>query len=416
MKTKFIFLLIAGCLIYPEISNSQFNIIRRAVNRSIDKKVDQSVDKAIDNALNKKKKTNEKDSVETSKKEENVTEKATSALAIASLKSFSKYDFVPGDKIILFEDFSQDAVGDFPALWTTDVAGEVNTLNVATGNWFNLNSGEGTYWFMKDIDFPQNFILEMDIVPKAQGGRFAADVVFFGEKKHSEMDKNGDPGNCGLHVQIQKNVWGTSGYKTGETTKLIGSSTINPVQPEKVNHIILWIQNRRVRIYHQGAKVLDMPTNIHEGSKFNRLCFKLYRGASAGSYISNIKITNAAPDTRNKLLTEGKLVTYGIYFDVNKDVVKPESYGTLKDIAAVLKEVPDVKVKIVGHTDADGSDAANLDLSKRRAAAVKAELAKSFGVSADQLETDGLGEKQPVAPNTTPVNKAQNRRVEFIKL
>jgi outer membrane protein OmpA-like peptidoglycan-associated protein len=142
----------------------------------------------------------------------------------------------------------------------------------------------------------------------------------------------------------------------------------------------------------------------------------LYRGASAGSYISNIKITNAAPDTRNKLLTEGKLVTYGIYFDVNKDVVKPESYGTLKDIAAVLNEVPDVKVKIVGHTDADGSDAANLDLSKRRAAAVKAELAKSFGVNADQLETDGMGEKQPVVPNNTPVNKAQNRRVEFIKL
>jgi outer membrane protein OmpA-like peptidoglycan-associated protein len=416
MKLKFIFLLLAGCLIYPEISIGQFNILRRAVNRSIDKKVDQSVDKAIDNALNKKKKTNEKDSVETTEKEKNVLEKATSALATASLKSFSKYDFVPGDKVILFEDFSQDDIGDFPALWTTDVAGEVNTLNVAQGNWFNLNSGEGTYLFMKDIDFPQNFILEMDIVPKVQGGRFAADVVFFGEKKHSEMDKNGDPGNCGLHVKIQKNVWETSGYKTGETTKLTGSSTVNPVQPEKVNHVILWIQNRRLRIYHQGAKVLDMPTNIYEGSKFNRLCFKLYRGASAGSYISNIKITNAAPDTRNKLLTEGKLVTYGIYFDVNKDVVKPESYGTLKDIAAVLNEVPDVKVKIVGHTDADGSDAANLDLSKRRAAAVKAELAKSFGVNADQLETDGMGEKQPVVPNNTPVNKAQNRRVEFIKL
>lgn len=419
MKSKFIFLLIAGCLIYPEKSISQFNIrrrVERAVNRSIDKKVDQSVDKAIDNALNKKKKTNEKDSIEATENEEKVIEKATSDMSTVSLKSFTKYDFVPGDKVILFEDFSQDAVGDFPALWTTDVPGEVNTLNVAPGNWFNLNSGEGTYWFMKDIDFPQNFILEMDIVPKAQSGRIAAVLVLFGESKHSEMDKSGNPGDYGLHVQIQKNAWETSGYKKGESRKLTGTSTINPVQAEKVNHVILWVQNRRVRIYHQGAKVLDMPTNLYEGSKFNRLCFKLHRGVSAGSYISNIKITNAAPDTRSKLLTEGKLVTYGIYFDVNKDVVKPESYGTLKDIATVLNEVPDVKVKIVGHTDADGSDAVNLDLSKRRAAAVKAELAKSFGVKADQLETDGLGEKQPVIPNTTPVNKAQNRRVEFIKL
>lgn len=171
-----------------------------------------------------------------------------------------------------------------------------------------------------------------------------------------------------------------------------------------------------MRIYHKGSKVLDMPTNLYEGSKFTRFGFLLYRGASSASYISNIKITTASPDTRNKLLTEGKLVTYGIYFDVNKDVVKPESYGTLNDIAKILNEVPDVKVKIVGHTDADGQDAANLDLSQRRAASVKNELVKTFNVKGDRLVTDGMGEGQPMAPNDTPSNKALNRRVEFIKM
>jgi outer membrane protein OmpA-like peptidoglycan-associated protein len=333
-----------------------------------------------------------------------------------SLRSFTQYDFVPGDKILLYEDFSQDAVGDFPALWTTDVAGEINTLNIATGNWFNLNSTEGTYWLMKEIDFPKNFILEMDIVPKPAAPRYAADIVFFGEEKHSEMDKNGDPGTCGLHVLIAKSDWETRGYKRGAQERLTGLSTNNLVVPGKVNHVIIWVQNRRVRIYNAGGKVLDVPTNIYEGSKFSRLCFKLYRGASSGSYISNIKITTATPDTRNKLLTEGKLVTYGIYFDVNKDIVKPESYGTLKDIAKTLNEVPDVKVKIVGHTDNDGADAANLDLSKRRAASVKTELSNMFGVNADRLVTDGMGETKPVAPNDTPANKALNRRVEFIKM
>lgn len=333
-----------------------------------------------------------------------------------SLQAYSKYDFVPGDQVILFEDFSQDAVGDFPALWTTDAAGEVNTLNIGTGNWFNLNSTEGTYWFMKDIDFPKNFILEMDIVPKKTGGRYAADLTIFGEKAHSEMDKNGDPGICGLHIGIEKNIWETTGYKKGVNEKLSGKSTINVVEPDKVNHVIIWVQNRRVRIYHKGGKVIDIPTNIYDESKFSRLCFKLYRGASAGSYISNIKITTAAPDMRSKLLTEGKLVSYGIYFDVNKDVVKPESYGTLKGIADILNENPDVKVKIVGHTDSDGADAANLDLSKRRGAAVKAELIKNFGIDAARLESDGMGETKPVAPNDTPVNKALNRRVEIIKI
>jgi outer membrane protein OmpA-like peptidoglycan-associated protein len=333
-----------------------------------------------------------------------------------SLQAFSNYDFVPGDKVLLFEDFSQDVVGDFPALWTTDVAGEVNSINLASGHWFNLNSTEGNYWFMNDIDFPKNFIIEFDIVPKKSGGRIAADLLLFGESSHTEMDKNGDPGNCGIHITVEKSDWETKGYKKGTTEKLTGSSRINLVQEEKVNHVILWVQGRRLRIYHQGGKVLDVPTNIYEGSKLNRMCFKLYRGASCGSYISNIKITSAAPDMRSKLLTEGKIVSYGIYFDVNKDVVKAESYGTLKGIADVLNENPDVRVKIVGHTDSDGADAANLDLSKRRGASVKNELIKTFNIDASRLESDGLGETKPVAPNDTPVNKALNRRVEFIKL
>jgi OmpA-OmpF porin, OOP family len=408
--------------------NAQINIsgkIKRQAENRANKKVDKGIDKALDETedevkdIFKKKPEEQKQQGEA---EDNAqTEKKQSVVTVpqepsTGLQSYSKYDFIPGDQVLFYEDFSQDAVGDFPGLWTTDVAGEVNTLNIAPGNWFNLNSTEGTYWFVQDIDFPKNFILEMDIVPKKEGGRYAADVVLFGESSHSEMDKNIDPGNCGLHIKIEKNIWETAGYKKGVNEKLTGSSTNNLVEPDKVNHVIVWVQNRRVRIYHKGAKVMDVPTNIYEGSKFSRLCFKLYRGASAGSYISNIKITTAAPDTRNKLLAEGKLVTYGIYFDVNKDVVKPESYGTLKDIATVLNEVPDVKVKIVGHTDSDGLDAANLELSKRRAAAVKAELAKNFGVTGDRLVTDGMGESQPVAPNDIPVNKALNRRVEFVKL
>lgn len=73
-------------------------------------------------------------------------------------------------------------------------------------------------------------------------------------------------------------------------------------------------------------------------------------------------------------------------------------------------------VKIVGHTDADGANAANLNLSKRRGASVKAELVKSFSVDPSCIETDGRGESQPVAPNDSQVNKALNRRVELIKL
>ena len=88
----------------------------------------------------------------------------------------------------------------------------------------------------------------------------------------------------------------------------------------------------------------------------------------------------------------------------------------MKSIADVLKENPDVRIKIVGHTDSDGDNAKNLDLSQRRAKSVMNELDKVFGIDASRMETDGMGETKPIAPNDTPSNKALNRRVEFVKL
>jgi len=386
------------------------------VKEGVKKGYDEAEDAVEGNDSEETKKSDEKKQTGVNKDQKKTETISSETESSPKLQSYSKYDFVPGDRIILYEDFSQDAMGDFPALWTTDAAGEINSLNIAPGNWFNLNSTEGNYWFMNDIDFPENFILEMDIVPKTKGGRIAADLVFFGEKTHSEMDKKGDPGICGIHILMEKENWNTKAYKAGANEYITASSVVNPIEPDKVNHVIVWVQKRRLRIYQKGAKVLDVPTNIYADSKFNRMCFKLYRGASCGSFISNIKITTAAPDMRSKLLTEGKIVSYGIYFDVNKDIVKPESYGSLKEIAAILNENPGIKIKIVGHTDADGSDVSNLDLSKRRAASVKNSLIKDFGIDGSIIETDGKGEIEPIAQNDNAVNKALNRRVEFIKL
>jgi outer membrane protein OmpA-like peptidoglycan-associated protein len=409
----------ADAQLFDKLKKKVESEIKKEGERRVDEKIKEGVNKGYDeveNAVSGEENNESETPQQESADEEQTTDNSSSGSAAPSLKAYSKYDFVPGDQIILYEDFSQDAVGDFPALWTTDAAGEINTLNIAPGNWFNLNSGEGTYWFLNEINFPTNFILELDIVPKSTGGRIAADLVFFGEQTYSEMDKDGDPGNCGLHIVIEKENWRTEGYKEGVPEPITASSQINPVEPEKVNHVIVWVQNRRLRIYNKGAKVLDVPTNIFADSKFSRLCFKLYRGASCGAYISNIKITTASPDMRSKLLTEGKIISYGIYFDVNKDIVKPESYGSLKEIASVLNENPGTKIMIIGHTDADGNDADNLDLSKRRAASVKNALVKDFGIDASLIETDGKGESEPVAKNDTAANKALNRRVEFIKM
>jgi OmpA-OmpF porin, OOP family len=426
MKSVLKLFIIASMISFPLSLNGQVKIDLNKKIITIDKNAKANVKKDVakDQGQNTKQNQGTQDKQGNAEKNENKSTDETksspdsksSTQEQQSMQSFSKYDFIPGEKVILFDDFSQDAVGDFPALWTANAAGEINTLNIAPGNWFNLNSTDGNYFLLKNVDFPKNFIIEFDIVPKKTGGRVAAGLILYSEDKYKEMDNSPHPGNSGIIISVEKANWNTLGYKSGESSQITGSSVINPVEPEKVNHVIMWVQNRRLRIYHKSAKVLDMPTNIFDGTKLNRFCFRLFRGASCGSYISNFRITDASPDMRSKLLTEGKLISYGIYFDVNKDVVKPESYGTLKGIADVLKENPDVKVKIVGHTDSDGANAANLDLSKRRGASVKDELVKDFGIDASRLESDGMGETQPVAPNDTPVNKALNRRVELIKL
>ena len=132
--------------------------------------------------------------------------------------------------------------------------------------------------------------------------------------------------------------------------------------------------------------------------------------------LSNIKFAAGLPDTRSKLVNEGKFVTTGILFDVNSDKIKPQSYGVLKDIANVLIENASINVKIIGHTDSDGNTADNMTLSKRRADAVKASMVKDFGIDASRLQTDGKGASQPIASNSTAEGKANNRRVEFLKL
>lgn len=436
MKNLIIVLILAFSIASTQTTNAQFlDKIKKKTEQKVksegEKRVEDKINKGVEKVYDETEKQlegtgdeNKTDQSDNESKEQNQNNKTGNDQEVNSdnepqedpkFVANTQYDFVPGDKVILFDDFSQDAVGDFPALWTGNSAGEINTINLAPGNWFNLNSTDGNYFYLNDINFPKNFIIEFDIVPKTKGGRIAAGLLLYGESKRKEMDNNPLPGNGGIMISIEKQNWNTWGYKTGESEKITGKSDVNPVIAEKVNHVIIWVQGRRVRIYHQQAKVLDIPTNLYADVKLSRLCFRLSRGASSGSYISNLRITDAAPDMRSKLITEGKLISYGIYFDVNKDVVKSESYGTIKEIAKVLTDNPNVKIKIVGHTDSDGDDKSNLDLSKRRAASVKNVLVNEFSIDGARIETDGKGEIEPIVRNDSVVNKALNRRVEFIK-
>jgi OOP family OmpA-OmpF porin len=380
--------------------------------------------KSVGNALNNKGSNQQQKTAEPQKQAETPPEKAAEPQAPAqpeqpSLQSFSKYDFTPGEKVIFYEDFSQDAVGDFPALWNTNGSAEVVTTNLFPGNWLKFATREAI-WTDQFLNLPENYTIEFDVIPIRGEGAGMEGYIFrlIQAENAKAFDGGGLPGKAGFSVSIE--YFGRQNYRTyillpgGDGLSLDGSNNIEEIyqKENKKYHIALWIQKARIRMYQDQNKLFDLPKAFNvTGVKMNRLRFE-----AGAAMFSNVRVAVGAPDTRNKLITEGRLVTYGIYFDVNKDVVKPESYGTLKEIATALTENPGVRVKILGHTDSDGADAANLELSKKRAESVKNELVKTFSIDAARIETDGMGETKPIAPNDTPVNKALNRRVEFVKL
>lgn len=441
------FLLAIPFLFISLIVNAQFgNILDRAKQKTKDKvnqKVDQKMDKAIggavdsvDNTISGKKAKGNKNSGgnndDAAVNNDNNPAGNTKA-APESLKSYSKFDFVPGERIIASEDFSQDAVGDFPAKWNTNGSGEIVTTNLKPGK-FLMTQKDVVFYPEWIKDLPDNFTLEFDLMSTEKFSFYSGYFItgFTTAKKIGDNFRafarfgdgriaNGGGFETAFHPQ---NAGGSQGITTFYSSLNEKEVLRNEADQDKFKepekpfvHVSIWRQKTRVRVYMDDKKVWDLPKALAEGIQLNSLYFRNDGSANDNDayYLANVRLAVGAPDTRNKLITEGKFVTHGILFDINSDKIKPESYGTLKDIANVLTENADVKVKIVGHTDAVGDDASNLALSKKRAEAVKNALSKEFNIDAGRMTTDGKGESQPADVNTTSAGKANNRRVEFIK-
>jgi outer membrane protein OmpA-like peptidoglycan-associated protein len=122
----------------------------------------------------------------------------------------------------------------------------------------------------------------------------------------------------------------------------------------------------------------------------------------------------SADQIGKSLADAGKVVFYGIYFDTDKAVVKPESAPTLAEMAKFLNANASTRVFIVGHTDNQGPLDRNQKLSRDRAAAVVAALSGSHGIAKDRMVPDGVGPLAPVAANDAEAGRARNRRVEMV--
>ncbi len=121
-----------------------------------------------------------------------------------------------------------------------------------------------------------------------------------------------------------------------------------------------------------------------------------------------------AKQMASEIGSKGRIALYGILFDHDSDKIKPESTKTLSEIAKYLRNKPEVRLYVVGHTDNTGTYEYNMNLSRRRAAAVVRALTSQHGIAANRLKAVGVGPVAPVTSNNDEQGRARNRRVELV--
>jgi OOP family OmpA-OmpF porin len=316
-----------------------------------------------------------------------------------NFKSYQNYDFVAGEKILFEDNFTSDMDGEFPAHW--DLIYGQAVVNKYQGKTAMLITDGG---YGRVIPLVKNktylaseFTIEFDYFPIE--GAYSLKLSMF------NMD--------GLEGDLDFSSEGVGG--TFSDKYLFGRYSEDKIYGNfynKWHHIALAYKNNQLKVYVDDQRLLVMP-NI----AFQPVSMDIHGSATQDFPIvfTNVKIAEGGKmNMLDKIMTDGKIITHGILFDVNKATIKPESMGVLNQIYQLLKDNADLKFEIGGFTDSDGDDNSNLKLSEQRAIAVKEQLV-SMGISADRLTTKGYGETNPIDANTSPEGKANNRRVEFTK-
>jgi OOP family OmpA-OmpF porin len=375
--------------------------------------------KAEDNVARQVEKEENKQVAEKSKPAEagasNSNESKTNS-GSANLAVYSKFDFVPGTNILYYDNFEKDNTGEAPLGWITSASAEVVTVEGLEGNWLKLSSTSARHMTRnKKQSWGNNFTVEFDLLmvkneydPRINialvntGGNLVTDESILGTNKQVISFESilGAGGN-----QSRATLYGMDNKKFSDNmTETLRFSNTTPV------HISMCVQAKRFRMWWNDKKLYDLSA-ISDQYLPNQLQFSFGSVGGSDFYVSNIRVAKDVPDTRARF-EEGKLVS-NLLFYTGTAKLKPESMGSLLDVSKVVKDAAS-PVKIIGHTDSDGDDAANLKLSGERAVAVKEILVAQYNVDADKLTTEGRGETQPLANNNTAEGKAQNRRVEFI--
>lgn len=428
-----------AALLFPAPASAQFGKMMQKAKERANAAVDKATDKALDKAEQKVKcAVGDDECVAKAKaegKEVEVTGSAEQAGAPAARASagaataaaakpapktpgmgaWANYDFVPGERVLFAEDFTRDRVGNFPKRV------ELEEGNMEVVEW------DGRRWLRNTTDAEFTLVLP-EALPTRWTMEFEVAVPWNGLWVNPG-DAGGTCGSCEQTVYFD----GTAVRATSAQRKtsvidprtLFGGDAMQPEVDGKTTYISRPFKVRfqadggYLKVYMDEQRVVNMPNmGAWTGNKIHfHFNDNTVSGTQYTPMFTNLTVNAGGRELYDALMADGRVTTQGIYFDTGSDRIRPESSGTLREIADMLSEHGELKLMIEGHTDNVGDAAANQSLSEKRAAAVKAALsAAPYGVDASRLATKGLGAAKPKSPNTTPEGRQNNRRVELVKM
>ncbi len=313
--------------------------------------------------------------------------------------SYAKYDFVSGNEVIFEDDLKGERKGEFPSKWDL-VEGNAEIAQINGDNVLALVGFTYITPLFKDKSFilPDEFTLEFDLFIDENEGENS--IVFL--NNNNEVIASSLFWKDNNRFLFNWNI--TDNEKSSEDTY---------ENTPGWHHYALSFNKRAIKVYMDAKRVANIPNITEEPAKVHFFA----RGPEDNSmfHIKNVRIAKGAVPLYDKLLTDGKIVTYGITFDIGKATLNPQSMGTINEIFKILQKYPDLKFSVEGHTDNTGGVASNQSLSEARAQAVCDKL-EQMGIDATRLCAKGYGMSLPIDTNDTPEGRAKNRRVEFVKL
>ena len=445
MKLKLVLitflLLFSGFNIQAQLLNKLKKKAEKTVERKLEETVEKETEKAMDTILNsvgnqnqeQPDKSNE-NTVETNNEnvlvrgkndKENETPKQENQTSNVDenknerLQVFSKYNFVPGDKIIFHDDLTGEESGEFPSRWDL-IKGNAENGSFEEENVINMDYKSIVTPLMENNEYlPEVFTIEFDAYYDQE---FMTSNAYHQIYKLRFWDGPGSfnlPDKKGSYQPVKVYRYGAilSGRINGQPREYKSFEDAMQSDEPVWRHIAIAFNKRSLKVFVDEYRALNIPNLGFQPKHFSIEGTSNMHKKEAGFIIAikNIRIAEGGKKLYDRVMADGKFVTRGILFDVNKATIKPESMGVLNTVAKMMREHTDLNFRIEGHTDSDGADDYNLQLSEQRAASVRDALT-NLGIDASRMENKGLGESVPVSDNTSPEGKANNRRVEFIKI